>query len=101
MNQNLITRGLTRVSSLWRPTANRPPTKSSEPPTPLPAKQVRDLRTRLSDCARELGGQVTARTRAAALGDTYRAFDDAGKFEFLCLLVHDFGPDPKLVEQAH
>jgi malonyl-CoA decarboxylase len=101
MNQNLISRGLTRVSSLWRPTPNKPAAKPSEPSTPLPPKQVRDLRTRLSDCAREVGGQVTARTRAAALGDTYRAFDDGGKLEFLCLLAHDFGPDPKLVEQAH
>ena len=101
MNPNLISRGLNRVSSLWRPLPKGSDQKTSEPPAPLPAKQVRELRARLSDCAREVGGQVTARTRAAALGDTYRAFDDGGKLEFLCLLAHDFGPDPKQVAQAH
>jgi malonyl-CoA decarboxylase len=101
MNENLIFRGLNRVSSLWRPMSNRATRKPSGPPTPLTAKQVRELRVKLLDCAQEVGGEVTARTRAATLGDIYRGFDDGGKLEFLCLLAHDFGPDPKLVEQAH
>ena len=102
MNENLLSRGLSRVSSLWRPGGPKPtgplPVVA---PASLPAKKVRDLRARLTDCARESGGQVTARTRAAALGESYRGFDDSGKLEFLHLLSRDFGPDPKRVESAH
>lgn len=45
------------------------------------------LRRQLAECAANVGGEVSARNRAAALAVTYRALDDAGRHEFLALLA--------------
>ena len=69
--------------------------------TPLPAKQVARLREQLKECAASLGGEVSARGRAAKLAETYLALSDAGRHEFLRLIALEFGPDAKKVDQAN
>jgi malonyl-CoA decarboxylase len=69
-------------------------------PAPAP-KLIDPLKAQLADCARESGGPASARSRAAALGETYRGMPPAEKLRFMEILVHDFGPDPKAIAKAH
>ncbi len=64
-------------------------------------KQVDDWRQQLRECAEAKGGEVSARTRAAALAQTYLQLDDAGRKAFLRLISLEFGPDPARVATAH
>ncbi len=94
MDRNLFSRGLDRMATLWRPATSAPAPAAIA--KPKPNRALRQMRDQLGDCAREAGGQVTARTRAAGLGEAYRALEASGKLEFLELLARDFGPDPKV-----
>lgn len=70
-------------------------------PRPLPARELPKLRQQLRECAQARGGEVSARRRAARLGETYLGLDDAGRHTFLRLIATEFGPDPKAVDKAH
>lgn len=67
----------------------------------LTAKGVEQLRGQLRECAAGLGGEVSARGRAARLAETYLRLNDEGRQRFLKLIALEFGPDPKKVEKAH
>jgi hypothetical protein len=58
------------------------------------------LRGQLRECAEGLGGEVSARGRAARLAETYLRLNDEGRQRFLKLIALEFGPDPKKVEKA-
>jgi malonyl-CoA decarboxylase len=64
-------------------------------------KQVDDWRRQLRECAEARGGEVSARSRAAALAQTYLQLDDTGRKAFLKLISLEFGPDPARVAVAH
>ncbi|MFA7281419.1 MAG: malonyl-CoA decarboxylase [Sterolibacterium sp.] len=70
-------------------------------PGSLSAKQVSLLRQQLRECAEGYGGEVSARARAARLGETYLRLDAGGRRELLRLIALEFGPDPGAVERAH
>ena len=65
---------------------------------PLNGKQLALLRQQLRECADGTGGEVSARIRAARLGETYLGLSDAGRHEFLRRIALDFGPDPAAVD---
>ncbi len=67
----------------------------------LTAKGVEQLRGQLRECAEGLGGEVSARGRAARLAESYLRLNDEGRQRFLKLIALEFGPDPKKVEKAH
>jgi malonyl-CoA decarboxylase len=56
---------------------------------------------RLLDCVQEVGGPVSARTRAVELGRSYAAMPMAERRQMLELLAFELGPDPKAVAKAH
>ncbi len=64
-------------------------------------RQVDEWRQQLRECAEARGGEVSARTRAAALAHTYLQLDDIGRKAFLKLISLEFGPDPARVAVAH
>ena len=64
-------------------------------------RQVEEWRRQLQECAEAKGGEVSARTRAAALAQTYLQLDPAGRRTFLKLISLEFGPDPGKVARAH
>jgi len=64
-------------------------------------KLLAQLRKQLQECAAGTGGEVSARSRAAKLGETYLGLDDAGRHEFLRRIALDFGPEPAKVDAAH
>ena len=92
MDEGIVARGLQRMRRLADDPAG---------PARLPARQMQQLRQQLRECAEGLGGEVSARVRAARLGETYLALDATGRREFLRLIALEFGPDPQAVEQAH
>jgi len=64
-------------------------------------KQVEEWRQQLRECAEAKGGEVSARTRAAALAQTYQQLDAPARKIFLKLISLEFGPDPARVARAH
>jgi malonyl-CoA decarboxylase len=64
-------------------------------------RQVDEWRRQLRECAEARGGEVSARTRAAALAQTYLGLDDIGRKAFLKLISLEFGPDAARVATAH
>ena len=67
----------------------------------LNARTFERLRVQLQECAAGQGGEVSARTRAARLAETYLGLNDEGRQQFLKLIAHEFGPDPVRVAEAH
>ncbi len=67
----------------------------------LSERQSAQIREQLKDCAAGLGGEVSARQRAARLADTYLELSDSGRTAFLRIIATEFGPDPKAVNKAH
>ena len=72
--------------------------RGTAPPRP---RQIEDWRRQLTECAEARGGEVSARSRAAALARTYLQLDDAGRKAFLKVIALEFGPDPGKVAAAH
>ena len=64
-------------------------------------RQLGQLRAQLQECADALGGEVSARQRAAHLAETYTALSDAGRAAFLRVIATEFGPLPERVAKAH
>ena len=64
-------------------------------------RQLDDWRRLLAECAEAKGGEVSTRTRAAALAQTYLGLDDEGRHAFLRLISLEFGPEPARVAEAH
>jgi malonyl-CoA decarboxylase len=64
-------------------------------------KRLDEWRRQLAECAEARGGEVSARTRAAALALTYLELDDTGRHAFLRLISMEFGPSPARVAEAH
>jgi malonyl-CoA decarboxylase len=67
----------------------------------LTARGLEQLRAQLQECAEGVGGEVSARARAAKLADTYLHLNDEGRQQFLKLIALEFGPNPERVAAAH
>jgi len=92
MDDSMVARGLKRMRKL---------VGVDPEPARLPTRQLQQLRQQLRECADGIGGEVSVRMRAARLGETYLTLDAGGRHELLRLIAVEFGPDPKLVDQAH
>ncbi len=92
MNNGIVARGLNRMHKLVGTPAG---------PARLPPRQIQQMRQQLRECAEGYGGEVSARIRAARLGETYLRLDAGGRHEFLRLIALEFGPDPQAVNQSH
>ena len=66
----------------------------------LSSGERKGLRQRFAECAAERGGVVSARQRAAEIGQIYMQLNDDGRREFLRLLALEFGPAQAAVEAA-
>lgn len=58
------------------------------------------LKALMRECLEARGGEVSARLRAAELGEAYAALDPAGRRQFLTILATDFAADPERIEAA-
>lgn len=66
----------------------------------LPKDDLNAVRERMQACLDGKGGEVSARGRAAALGEAYLRLNDTGKKRFLSLIAEEFGPDINAVSLA-
>jgi malonyl-CoA decarboxylase len=91
VSESIVARGLRKVRSLV----------ATNVPAQLSARQLQQIRGQLQECAEAVGGEVSARLRAAKLGETYLSLDDAGRHAFLRVIALEFGPDAKQVATTH
>jgi malonyl-CoA decarboxylase len=61
---------------------------------------IEHLREQMQSSLEARGGEVSARRRAATLGQTYLGLDQRGRERFLKVLAEDFGIDEKAVNRA-
>jgi malonyl-CoA decarboxylase len=94
VSESIVARGLRKVRSL---VATDAPAQLAQ----LSARQLQQLRQQLKECAEAVGGEVSTRTRAARLGETYLSLDNAGRHAFLRVIALEFGPDAQQVAVAH
>lgn len=66
----------------------------------LPEDDAARLRQQMLACLNPLGGEVTARARAAALGRSYLALNRAGRERFLRILAEEFDIDHEVVDRC-
>ena len=59
----------------------------------LPDRDLKQLRIQMQDCLESKGGEVSARARAASLGQAYLELDEQGRYRFFRLLAEEFGID--------
>lgn len=100
----IVARSLARMREMWRAIAggNDDNGESGEAKRAagMNPRQLTRLDKTLSECVDEVGGEVSARQRAARIGELYLGLNDAGKCDFLKLLVTEFGPPPLAITAA-
>lgn len=66
----------------------------------LPDSDLKHLKIRMQDCLESKGGEVSARARAAGLGQAYLELDDNGRYRFFIFLAEEFGIDRSTLEST-
>lgn len=66
----------------------------------LPKDDAKRVAAQMEECLQGTGGEVSARSRAAALGRTYLGLSAKGRRNFLTLLAHDYGTNREEVDKA-
>jgi len=94
-------RTLANLRTAWREIAGSARGVLSGAPRPdLPEDDLARLRQQMLSCLDGRGGEVTARARAAALGRSYLALNQAGRERFLRLLAEEFDTDHAVVDDC-
>lgn len=96
--QRFIDSALSNLLSAWdsiqRRSRSNAPLKLSEY---LHDNEREPLRQRIEDCINSKGGEVSARARAASLGEAYLKLNEEGKAKFFETLANDFRVDTHYV----
>jgi malonyl-CoA decarboxylase len=88
---SLFDRYLGSLRRMWREVSGRLPGAIAPTLAPdLGGASAAQLRERMRECLAARGGEVSARARAADLGEAYLRLTDAGRKLFLSILAHDF-----------
>lgn len=64
----------------------------------LPDNDLQKVRERINGCLEGRGGEVSARTRAAELGESYLILNGEGRKRFLQLLANEFDVNDQAIE---
>jgi len=96
-DEPLWDRTLRRIRFIW-PLGDQAVLKNSVDPS-LPDGDLQKLRQRIDICLKGRGGEVSARTRAAELGEAYLILNSDGRKRFLELLAGEYDVDNKAVEE--
>ena len=97
-DEPLWDRTLRRIRQIW-PLGEQSIAKNSVA-SDLPDSDLPRLRARIDACLEGRGGEVSARTRAAELGETYLTLNGQGRARFLQLLAREYDVDDQAVEKA-
>ncbi len=96
----ILDRTLRRFRRAWRLGGmGRGPLKDGVAPD-LPDGDADRLRRQIDACLEARGGQVSARARAADLGETYLVLNAEGRRRFLEILARDYDVDTEAVDAA-
>lgn len=98
VQEPLWDRTLRRIQEIW-PLGDPGELKNKVSPN-LPKSDLPKLRKKIDKCLLGKGGEVSARKRAAELGETYSVLNEQGRRKFLELLATEYDVDNKLVEEA-
>jgi malonyl-CoA decarboxylase len=97
----LLDRTLGRIRRAWRGIGGAGFAPEAVAVSPeLTDDDAERLREHMRACLETRGGEVSARGRAAALGQAYLALNELGRRRFLRLLAEDFDVDPAEVDAA-
>jgi malonyl-CoA decarboxylase len=89
VQESLIDRTLRNIKVAWRDIA-----RSGNALDPdLREDDIDHLRRQMNACLSGKGGEVSARARAAALGESYIGLNPIGRERFLRLMAMEFGPN--------
>ena len=97
-DEGFFTKTLRNMRSIWHDMA-RDSTAAPKGPD-LSSGDISALKKQFSDCLVGAGGDVSARARAAQLGECYLGLNDDGRLKFLTLIANDFGVDRLAVGEA-
>lgn len=99
---SLLDRTLFRLRDAWRDLADAATSAvgGAQLRPDLPKDDLARVRSQMEACLARTGGEVSARGRAAALGETYLQLNDGGRRRFLGLLATDFDVDHAAVQEA-
>lgn len=97
-DEPLWDRTLRRIRQIW-PLGEQSTASLAVAPH-LPDSDLPGLRLRINACLEGRGGEVSARSRAAALGESYLTLNAQGRKRFLQLLAQEYDVDDEAVEQA-
>jgi malonyl-CoA decarboxylase len=96
----IFDRTLNRFRQAWRlGGAGRGPLQDAVAPELADADAER-VRSQIDACLESRGGQVSARARAADLGETYLVLNDTGRRRFLGMLAQEYDVDPATIDAA-
>lgn len=93
-------RTLANLRGAWREVANSAARSVGLAELSLPKGDRESLKRFMESCLEARGGEVSARLRAAELGQLYLQADSEGRRLFLDVLAKEFGVDPAAVEAA-
>ncbi|MFC1664983.1 malonyl-CoA decarboxylase [Pseudomonadota bacterium] len=97
----ILDRTLIGLRSAWRDVVQ--PGRGLEPTEfrpDLPESDAEKLRKHMQECLDGKGGEVSARARAATLGQVYLYLNDTGRKRFLEIMVRDFCLDRESLYSA-
>jgi len=97
-DEPLWDRTLRRIRLIW-PLGEQAALKNSVG-ADLPEGDIQKLRERINACLEGRGGEVSARTRAAELGETYLVLNAQGRKRFLELLAREYDVEDDAIETA-
>jgi malonyl-CoA decarboxylase len=101
VNGSFLDRTWRNIRSAWRSIAGSEYSVEAAARRPeLPDTDVDGLRKQMQSCLTAPGGEVSARARAAALGQAYLTLNDEGRARFLSVLAEDFDVDHAAVDLA-
>ena len=90
----LVDRTLKRLARVWRGLASdRDDDTISVLDPDLSDEDIKRIRTQIESCLAARGGEVSARRRAAELGQSYLSLSETGRARFLGVLASDYGID--------
>lgn len=96
----VVDRTLGKLRNVWREIASSTRgVLSGLPRADLPEDDAQRLRQQMQSCLDGSGGEVSARARAAELGRTYLALNQAGRERFLHVLAAEFDIDRAAIDR--
>jgi len=98
-SETFVERTLSNLGAAWRDIAQSAARTVGLAKAPA-SHRLTSLTRLMQDCLEARGGEVSARMRAASLGQLYLELDAKGRERFLTVLAREFAVNPDAVEEA-